>query len=101
MPIERAHSFLVHPAKNEAEQPNIGGTEIPRRGALYRMLAGVFDRSADECNIDIIFRMGADGQQQNNCRELLVSYSQQPTIPRGRLIANRLQAVSTHRSGLG
>lgn len=53
MAIERVHSFLVHPAKNEAEQPNIGGTEIPRRGSLFTMLAGVFERAPDECSIDI------------------------------------------------
>jgi len=101
MAIERAHSFLVHPAKNEREQPKIGGTEIPRRGPLFRMLTGVFERAPQECDIDIVFRAGAGGQQQNDCRDLLVAYVQRPTIPRGRLIANRLQSVSTHRSGLG
>jgi len=101
MPIERVHSFLVHPAKNEKEQPNIGGTRIPHGGSLFRMLTGVFDRASEECNIDIVFRAGVGGEQQNECRDLLVTYVQQPTIPRGRLIASRLQAVSTHRSGLG
>ena len=101
MPIERVHSFLVHPAKNEREQPNIGGTRIPHDGSLFRMLTGVFDRAPRECNIDIVFRANAGGEQQNDCRDLLVAYVQGPTIRRGRLIASRLQAVSTHRSGLG
>src|SRR5260370_12771421 len=101
MQIERVHSFLVHPAKNEAEQPNIGGTDIPRRGSIFRMLTGVFERAAEECKIDIVFRAGPGGEQQNECRHLLVAYVEHPTIPRGRLIASRLQSVSTHRSGLG
>ncbi len=101
MPIERVHSFLVHPAKNQEEQPNIGGTRIPHNGSLFRMLTGVFDRASQECDIDIVFRPSAAGEQQNECRDLLVAYVQQPTIQRGRLIARRLQAVSTHRSGLG
>ena len=41
MPIERVHSFLVHPAKHAEEQPDIGGTEIPLHGSLYHMLMGV------------------------------------------------------------
>src|SRR5437868_105771 len=41
MPIARVHSFLVHPSKNEEEQPPISGTLIPRQGPLYEMLAGV------------------------------------------------------------
>jgi len=101
MPIEQVHSYLVHPAKNAEEQPNIGGTRIPRGGSLFRMLNGVFDRASEECNIDIVFRAGGGGEQQNECRDLLVSYVHQPTLVRGRLIASRLQVVSTHRSGLG
>jgi hypothetical protein len=101
MAIERVHSFLVHPAKNETEQPEIGGTDIPRRGSLFTMLTGVFERAPEECNIDIVFRAAPGGEQQNDCRDLLVAYALHPTIVKGRLIASSLQAVSTHRSGLG
>jgi hypothetical protein len=101
MPIERVHSFLVHPAKHQDEQPEIGGTEIPRRGSLFNMFTGVFDRAPDECNIEIVFQPNAAGEQQNECRDLLLAYVQQPTIPKGRAVATRLQSVTTHRSGLG
>lgn len=101
MPIERVHSFLVHPAKHVADQPDISGAQIPRRGRLYQMLTGVFNRAHEECDIEIVFRPDDGGQQQNECRDLLVAYAQEPSIPNGRSVASRLQMVSTHRSGLG
>lgn len=101
MPISRVHSFLVHPSKNEEEQPEISGASIPRRGRLYEMLAAVFERAPEECDIEVVFRPTADGRQQNDCRDLLLAYAAEPSIPHGRAIAARLQMVSTHRSGLG
>jgi hypothetical protein len=101
MPLERAHSFLVHPAKNEPEKPEIVGTEIPRRGSLFGMLTGVFDRAPHECKIDIVFQPGPAGEQQNECRDLVVAYVLHSTIANGRLLASRLQSVTTRRSGLG
>jgi hypothetical protein len=101
MPIERAHSFLVHPAKHEEEPPEISGTQIRRRDPVYKMLTTVFDRASDECDIEIVFQVGDDGVQQNECRDLVVAYAQEPTVTHGRRVAERLQAVTTHRSGLG
>lgn len=101
MTIERAHSFLVHPAKNEDEQPEISGTQIPRRGRLYDMLTGVFGRAHEECDIEIVFRPDNQGRQQNECRDLVVAYVREPSVPNGRALASRLQTVTTHRSGLG
>jgi len=99
MPIERIHSFLVHPGKNEEEQVRISGTTIPHNGALFRMLSKVYDRSIDECDIPIMFRKRDDGVQQNPCRDLVVAYGQQPTLITGKRIAARLQSISTRQSG--
>ena len=41
MPIERVHSYLVHPSKHDEEQPEVSGTQIPRRGSLYAMLGDI------------------------------------------------------------
>ena len=101
MPIDRVHSFLVHPSKHEEEQPEISGSQLARRGQLYAMLTGVFDRAPSECDIEIVFQHNDRGEQQNECRDLLVAYAEEPTLPNGRLLAGRLQSVSTHRSGLG
>jgi len=101
VPIHKIHSFLVHPSKHEEEQPEISGTQIPPHGQLHAMLKGVFDRAHDECDIEIVFRPTEDGKQQNACRDSLVSYVQDSSVKNGRLVAARLQQVSTHRSGLG
>lgn len=101
MALERVHSFLAHPSKNDAEQPSIGGTNVPRVGQLWKMLSDVFDRASSECDIDIVFQPDDEGSQQNKCRDLLVGYVARPTVTNGRRIAERLQTVTTHRSGLG
>src|SRR5690348_3222460 len=101
MPIDRIHSFLIHPAKNAEEQPDIRGTQIAKRGSLYTMLAGLFNRAGEECDIEIVFRPNDEGHQQNDCHDLVVDYGREPAIANGRRLANRLQEVSTNRSGLG
>lgn len=101
MSVEHIHSFLVHPAKAEEEQPPVGGTNIPLGGKLAKMLAGVYDRAPKECDIDIVFRPDVDGRQQNDCRDQLVAYARGPSLSHGRDVAAQLQAVTTNRSGLG
>jgi hypothetical protein len=99
--VASAHSFLVHPAKGEETQPQIGGTLVPKTGKLADMLGNVFERAPTECNIEIIFRPGDDGRQINDRRNKFLQYLEHPTLPRGRKIATALQEVTTHRSGLG
>ena len=65
------------------------------------MLLGLFDRTADECDIEIVFRPNEEEEQQNDCRDLLVAYVEDRSIPNGRRIAHCLQSVTTLRSGLG
>ena len=106
MPFSRGHSFLVHPSKAEAKaesaQPNIGGVEVtPQAGKLFGMLSRVFDRAHDECTIEIAFRPDSNGQQLNNVCTLLKTYLKHPNLRTARKVAERLQAVTTHRSGLG
>ncbi len=101
MPIEQIHSFLIHPSKHAEEQPEISGTQLPHNGPLYNMLGRLFDRAMLECDIEIVFRPNDEGHQQNDCRDLLVAYAREPTLQSGRSLANRLQEVTTHRSGLG
>ena len=100
MPINRIHSFLVYPAKNEETRPAISGTAV-NEGKLVEMLSTLYNSAESECDIPIIFRHDEEGRQQNACRNSVVAYVRNPTLAHGRLIAERLQAVSTHRSGLG
>lgn len=101
MNLRIAHSYLVHPAKGKDPQPIVSGTKVPDSGSLHRMLAGLFERSPDECDIQILFRPDEHGNQENACRDLLEAYARNPTVATGRAIALRLQSVTTNRSGLG
>lgn len=83
------------------DAPNIGGTAVALNGKLYNLLAGVYDNSSQECDIDISFNPAADGTQQNDCRDAITTYVGGPTLIRGRRIAERLQRVTDQRSGLG
>jgi hypothetical protein len=101
MPIQRAHSFLVHPSKNVEEQPEISGTRVTQSGKLFTMLQKLYDSAEAECEIPIVFRRDADGRQVNGCRNSLIDYLSDPTMAHGRAIATRLQVMTTLRSGLG
>lgn len=101
MPVEAIYSFLVHPAKNADNPPEISGTQIPRFGSLYEMLISVFERAPRECNIEIIFRPDDNGRQRNECRDSLITYTENPNLENGKAVAGKLQEVTTHRSGLG
>ena len=101
MPIVRAHSFLVLPAKNEPKAPGIRGVQIPPGNPVFAMLTRLYDGAEAECDIDIQFRHAPDGTQNNACRDLLIAYVNNPTLTAGRSIATRLQGVTTRRSGLG
>jgi hypothetical protein len=99
--ISRIHSYLVHPSKSEQNAPAIGGLEVPHSGKLFQMLSGLEQSTLAECDIDIMFKPSGNGKQQNDCRDLLLTYLAKPTIANGRSIASRLQSVTTRRSGLG
>lgn len=101
MDITTAFSFLVHPSKKDTTQPQIGGTTLPLQGNLFDMLNGVFNKAAHECNIDIAFLPQPDGKQYNVRRNDIIEILKQPTVSRVRLLAQHLQKVTTHRSGLG
>lgn len=99
--IDSVQSFLVHPSKHAEQQPVISGTQIPHEGRLYEMLSSVFARAPQECNIGIQFLPDGQGRAQNECRSLVVDYTRGPNVTTGRAIAQRLQSITTHRSGLG
>ena len=101
MPITNVHSYLVRPAKNAVPQPPVSGTAVPRSGALFEMLGEVFDRAPNECDVQIVFAPDDQGLQNNDARDSIEAYARNPTVALGRGVAERLQRVTTHRSGLG
>ncbi|NLF73016.1 MAG: hypothetical protein GX575_28600, partial [Candidatus Anammoximicrobium sp.] len=102
MTLERIHSFLVHPEKKHLDQQTpIRGTLVEHSGRLFKMLGDVFDNADRECMHDITFDPAPDGSQQNDCRNLVVTYLRHRSLDAGRTIAERLQRVTTNKSGLG
>jgi len=101
MSISRIHSFLVHPRNDENKPADIGGVEVPHIGRLFEMLSRLDTGAESECDIDIMFSPQEDGTQQNDCRDLLLKYLAKPSVPAGLAVAERLQASTTKRSGLG
>lgn len=65
------------------------------------MLSDLFQRASVECNIETVFVPDKQGSQGNELSNLLVRYAKSPSVSTGRLIAQRLQRVTTNRSGLG
>lgn len=98
--VEHIHTFLVHPRKGAA-QPAQTGSTLPLNGKLFNLLDGIYEKASEECDIDISFNQGSDGKQQNACRTLIISYVAKPSLHLARKIAERLESVTTHRSGLG
>lgn len=101
MALTHIHTFLVHAGKGSTTPPRIGGASVPLKGKLFDLLNGIYARSDDECDIDITFRPAASGRQQNPCRDLILQYLRDPTLPHGRMIAERLEKMTDNRSGLG
>lgn len=99
--LQTIHSYLVHAGKHEATQPAIKGTDVPLAGKLFEMLKRVFDAADRECTHDITFDPADDGEQINPCRDLVVGYLKKPKLGSGQQIAERLQQVTTGKSGLG
>ena len=101
MNISAIHSFLVQAAKRLDPQPTASGTRVPMRGQLFNMLQALCDRAPIECDVEIVFRPNEEGAADNDCRTCLEAYVRNPSLEYGRVIAERLQRVTTKRSGLG
>lgn len=100
--INNIFSYLTYPGKGKSseDQIEIAGAVIPQQGRLHQMLTNVFARSETECDI-LIYFPSFDGTQYNECRAEVVELLYNPGVATGRKLAQRLQAVTTNRSGLG
>ena len=101
MNISKVHSFLVKPAKHDGAQLSALGTEVPEEGQLFFMIRDLCARAPDECRIEIVFRPDENGSPNNDARVILEDYANHPSLECGRAIAEKLESVTTRRSGLG
>jgi hypothetical protein len=100
VPVEHIHTYLVNPGRGQATVQQINGATVPLTGKMFELLDGIYTRSEQECDIDIIFQ-STNGSKQNACRDLICAHIGSPTLPNGKLIAERLQANTDRRAGPG
>ena len=101
MAVEFTHSYLVYPGKGAKSLPPVGGTAVPHEGKLFALLDDIYSNAVTHCDIDIAFNASSTGAQQNPCRDLIVSYTNCPSVESGSLLADRLRASTDRRSGMG
>lgn len=101
MSIEVIHCYLVHPEKGSEDKTTIMGTSVPKSGSLFNMLKGIFEKAMVECTYNIAFFPNDNGEQKNDCRDLIIQHIKKADIESGRNIALHLQSITTNRSGLG
>jgi hypothetical protein len=103
MKISRIFSTLVPPGKHgdpDAPEP-ILGTEVALQGNLFTMLADIYVKSDQECNIPIRFLMAEDGTQHNDVRAELITLIQHPALKTANALGARLRDVTNLKSGIG
>jgi hypothetical protein len=88
VPIQHIHAVLVHPKIGKGDTSQPPGTDVALSGHMFELMKQIYDKSEDDCDIDIKFRHASDGKQQNGCRDLLTAYLGAPSLrtdgsPRG------------------
>lgn len=101
MAVQHIFTYLVHPMKGAAEFPQINGTAVKLAGKMFDLLRNIYEKSEQECDVDITFSPTKDGKQQNDCRDLICTYLTETTLATGRKIAERLERHTDGRSGIG
>lgn len=101
MAVEHIHAYLVHPKKGDEDKSQLTGTDVLLSGKMFKFMDEIYSRSESDCDIDITFRTNSDGKQQNDFRDLLVSYLSKPSLITGQSIAERLGQKTDWRSALG
>lgn len=101
MTIQHIHTFVVHPRKGATATSQINGTTLKLEGKMFDLLSNIYSKSDQESDVDITFVPNNSGEQQNDCRDLICSYLNSPTLALGRALAERLERNTDGRSGIG
>ncbi len=56
VPVQHIQTYLVHPGKGAAAVQPVNGTSLSLTGSMFDLLDGIYARSEQECDIDIIFK---------------------------------------------
>lgn len=69
---------------------------------MFELLGAIYGGADEEMRREIAFRHAVDGRQQNDCRDLVITYlTDTSSLSNGRAIAQRLQQYTDQRSGPG
>lgn len=101
MPVKKIFSFLTYPKKNQQGGATVSGTQIPLDdGKLCKMLKDIFDGSAKDCNVPVMFV--SDGEKQENVvRSEILALLAKPSVAAAAPLAKRLQEATSGTSGMG
>lgn len=95
------HAFLVHPGKNEELSDDVSGKPVSGPSKLFDVLADIFHSQPDDKDFEVVFRADESGAQQNECRDLILAHQATQDATTAQAIAQRLQSMTDHRSGMG
>jgi hypothetical protein len=68
---------------------------------MFDLLSNIYIKSEQDADVEITFTPSTDGKQQNDCRDLICAYVNDPILDKGRAIAERLERNTDGRSGIG
>lgn len=100
MLLTYAYCALVHPASSVRAGVQLNQVAVSSSGPLLDLLIDVFNRAESECDIDLVFRPDANRTQNNECRNMLMSFVRNPSLQTGHSIARRLESVTPPQAGL-
>jgi len=66
---------------------------------MFDLLSNIYIKSEQDADVEITFTPSTDGKQQNDCRDLICAYVNDPILDKGRAIAERLERNTDGRSG--
>ncbi|MDO8354328.1 MAG: hypothetical protein Q7T14_12770, partial [Aestuariivirga sp.] len=101
MPVQKIHTFVVHPKRGKENTTLAKGTTVDLDGSMFDLLNGIYQKSDQEHDVDIVFKPPAEGRQQNDCRDLICNYLKKTSLLNARAIAKRLEEHTDARSGMG
>ena len=102
MPVGKAFAYLIHPGRNVKIPTPVGSKEIMLgSGKLSNMLDGIFAGEPGSHDFEITFNSGPGGSKLNACRNLIIDFYEAPSLKTGLPVAQRLQAATDNRSGIG
>lgn len=99
--VSEIRACLVAPAKGLTTPPAIEVQTLTAGDRVYALVEKIYERSFDECKVELISKPDDSGNQNNEARDLFLNYAKLPDDAGAKNIAQRLASFTTNRSGDG